>query len=77
MILLDSGAGTGMVLNWEMLRGFRRPYFLAGGLNPGNVAEAVSMLRPAAVDVSSGVESDGVKDAAKMKAFVDAVRRTQ
>ena len=77
MILLDSGAGTGMVLNWELLRDFQRPFFLAGGLNPGNVTDAVLMLHPAAVDVSSGVESDGVKDTAKMKAFVEAVRRTQ
>ena len=74
-VLLDSGAGTGMVLNWELLRDFPRPYFLAGGLNPDNVAEAIRMLHPAAVDVSSGIESDGVKDAGKMRDFVCEVRK--
>ena len=77
MVLLDSGAGTGMVLNWEFLKGFPREYFLAGGLTPENVGEAVSMLRPAAVDVSSGIETDGVKDAAKMQRFVAAVREAE
>ena len=76
-VLLDSGAGTGMVLNWEFLKGFPREYFLAGGLTPENVGEAVSMLRPAAVDVSSGIETDGVKDAAKMQRFVAAVREAE
>ena len=74
MVLLDSGAGTGMVLNWEMLRHFPRPFFLAGGLTPENVAEAVRMLHPQAVDVSSGIETDGVKDAAKMAEFCRQVR---
>ncbi|MBQ3980199.1 MAG: phosphoribosylanthranilate isomerase [Lachnospiraceae bacterium] len=77
MVLLDSGAGTGMVLNWEFLKGFPREYFLAGGLTPENVGEAVFMLRPAAVDVSSGIETDGVKDAAKMQRFVAAVREAE
>ena len=77
MVLLDSGAGTGMVLNWEFLKGFPREYFLAGGLTPENVGEAVSMLRPAAVDVSSGIETDGVKDAAKMLRFAAAVREAE
>ena len=74
-ILLDSGAGgTGTSFDWALLRDFERPYFLAGGLEPGNVAAAVKELRPYAVDVSSGIESDGVKDWIKMKAFVEAVR---
>ena len=74
-ILLDNGAGgTGESFDWSLLQGFGRPYFLAGGLNPENAAAAVETLRPFAVDVSSGIESDGVKDGKKMKAFVDAVR---
>ena len=74
-ILLDNGAGgTGESFNWSLLQGFGRPYFLAGGLNPENAAAAVETLRPFAVDVSSGIETDGVKDGKKMKAFVDAVR---
>ena len=74
-ILLDNGAGgTGTAFGWSVLAGFERPYFLAGGLGPENVAQAVKTLRPFAVDVSSGIETDGAKDAGKMRAFVDAVR---
>ncbi|MBR1561043.1 MAG: phosphoribosylanthranilate isomerase [Clostridia bacterium] len=74
-ILLDNGAGgTGAAFDWSLLEGFDRPYFLAGGLGPDNVAEAVRRLHPYAVDVSSGVETDGHKDAQKMRRFVEAVR---
>ena len=75
MILLDSGAGTGKVFDWNLLKGIRRPFFLAGGLDPNNVEEAVRELHPHAVDVSSGIETDGVKDQTKMAAFIAAVRR--
>lgn len=74
-ILLDSGAGTGTVFDWELVKSIKRPYFLAGGLNFDNVAEAVKTLLPFAVDVSSGIETDGVKDKSKMAAFVAAVRK--
>ena len=74
-ILLDSGAGSGMTFNWKALKNFTREYFLAGGLNPDNVAEAIRELHPAAVDVSSGIETEGRKDAAKMRQLVDAVRK--
>jgi len=73
-VLLDSGAGTGTAFDWSLIRGVKRPYFLAGGLTPDNVAEAVKTLRPFAVDVSSGIETGGVKDKAKMAAFVAAVQ---
>ena len=74
-ILLDHGAGgTGKAFDWNLLRGFERPYFLAGGLGPENAAEAVKALHPFAVDVSSGIETDGVKDRRKMREFVEAVR---
>ncbi len=76
-ILLDSGAGTGSVFDWELVRNIRRPYFLAGGLSPDNVENAVNMLYPFAVDVSSGIETDGVKDKLKMAAFVAAVRKEE
>ena len=76
-ILLDSGAGTGRAFDWEWIRGVRRPYFLAGGLTPDNVAEAVRRLKPYAVDVSSGIETDGRKDREKMAAFVAAVRKEE
>ena len=74
-ILLDAGAGTGTVFDWSMLRQIRRPYFLAGGLGPENVKGAVERLHPYAVDVSSGIETDGSKDPEKMAAFVTAVRK--
>jgi phosphoribosylanthranilate isomerase len=74
-VLLDSGAGTGNVFDWQLVQRIRRPYFLAGGLNPENAERAVKLLRPFAVDVSSGIETDGRKDRSKMAAFVAAVRR--
>lgn len=74
-ILLDAGAGDGVSFDWSLLSGFSRPYFLAGGLDPENVRRAVDRLHPFAVDVSSGIETDGLKDPAKMAAFVSVVRR--
>lgn len=74
-ILLDSGAGTGTTFDWGLLQTLNRPYFLAGGLGLHNVEQAVEELKPYAVDVSSGIETDGVKDPAKMAAFVAAVRK--
>lgn len=75
-VLLDSGSGgTGTAFDWSLLRSVARPYFLAGGLNPGNAEVAVSTLKPFAVDVSSGIETDGLKDKEKMAAFLAAVKR--
>ena len=73
-ILLDAGAGTGTVFDWSLLRNMERRYFLAGGLNPENVREAIRNLHPYGVDVSSGIETDALKDRTKMAAFVAAVR---
>ena len=74
-VLIDSGMGSGETFDWRVLEGFKREYFLAGGLHSGNVAEAVEKTHCFAVDVSSNVETDGKKDSKKMKAFVDAVRK--
>lgn len=74
-ILLDSGAGTGTVFDWKLAKEIKRPYFLAGGLDIYNAAEAVRALHPFAVDVSSGIETDGAKDKKKMAAFIAAVRK--
>lgn len=74
-ILLDSGAGTGTVFDWNLLKRIQRPYFLAGGLDCTNVTKAIKILQPFAVDVSSGIETDGKKDKNKMAAFVAAVRK--
>lgn len=76
LILLDSGAGgTGTAFDWTLLEKFERPYFLAGGLDPDTVGDAVKRFHPYAVDVSSGIETAGKKDPAKMAAFVAAVRK--
>ncbi len=76
-ILLDSGAGTGRVFDWRLIRDIGRPYFLAGGLSPDNVEDAITYLHPYAVDVSSGIETNGRKDKIKMAAFVAAVRKEE
>ena len=75
LVLFDAGAGDGKVFNWKLLENVKRPYFLAGGLDPENVRDAVERLRPFGVDVSSGIESFGVKDALKMAKFVATVRK--
>ncbi len=74
MVLVDSGKGSGMTFSWELLKGMKRPYFLAGGLNTDNIYDALEQLSPFAVDVSSGIETDGVKDPEKMALFIQAVR---
>ncbi len=70
--------GTGEKFNWDLAieaQKFGKPIFLAGGLTPENVADAVRQVRPFAVDVSSGVESaPGKKDAAKVRAFIKSTR---
>lgn len=77
LVLLDHGAGgTGERFDWVLLHGMARPFVLAGGLTPQNAAEAIAQARPYAVDTSSGCETNGVKDPAKMLAFVNAVRNT-
>ncbi|MBR6384252.1 MAG: tryptophan synthase subunit beta [Lachnospiraceae bacterium] len=73
-VLLDSGMGGGKVFDWNLLKEVKRDYFLAGGLTLENAEEAVQTLKPFAVDVSSGIETDGYKDPDKMKQFVAAVR---
>ena len=75
MILLDAGMGDGKIFDWSLIQDITRPYFLAGGLNCENIAEAVRKFHPYAVDVSSGIETDGLKDIKKMTAFAMAVRK--
>ncbi|MBQ9901240.1 MAG: phosphoribosylanthranilate isomerase [Clostridia bacterium] len=76
-LLLDSGMGSGVTFDWSAVAGVKRDFFLAGGLSPENVADAIKNIHPFGVDVSSGIESDGVKDYQKMAAFVAAVRKEE
>ncbi len=80
-LLLDAhvegvAGGTGTTFDWDLIpSGLPLPIVLSGGLTPGNVAEAIRRVKPAAVDVSSGVEREkGIKDAAKIAAFMQGVR---
>jgi phosphoribosylanthranilate isomerase len=88
MLLLDSGnpnletkelGGTGRTHNWqismEIINEVDIPVFLAGGLNPKNVGEAVDKVKPFGVDVCSGVRIDGNLDAVKVKLFIDIVNK--
>lgn len=80
--LLDTpGGGTGRRFAWDVIPGYAAaarelgvPLFVAGGLDPGNVTDLVGRYGPDGVDVSSGVETDGAKDPAKIAAFLERVR---
>jgi phosphoribosylanthranilate isomerase len=76
-VLLDGGAGEGKPFDWSLIAGFPRPFVLAGGLTPETIPEAIARLHPFAVDISSGVETDGVKDEAKIMAAAAAARRDE
>lgn len=74
-VLLDHGAGgTGKQFDWSLLDGMERPYFLAGGLKPENVEDAVKTAHPYALDISSGVETDGFKDPFKIEECIRRIR---
>jgi phosphoribosylanthranilate isomerase len=77
-ILFDTGGGTGRTFDWSLLGAYDRakPFFLAGGITPDNVAEAVARTSPYAIDVASGVEErPGIKDHDKLKKLFEAIRR--
>lgn len=73
---LGEAGGSGKAFDWSLMpRDLAQPLILAGGLTPGNVAEAIRVARPWAVDVASGIESaPGIKDPRKLADFIDAVR---
>ena len=69
-------AGSGQTFDWQVFdkSQIHQPFFIAGGLNAGNVQEAIQHFAPYAVDVSSGVETDGQKDLEKIKEFIERVK---
>lgn len=74
-LLLDSGTGSGLAFDHSLIpQELAIPFFLAGGLTPDNIAQAVQTVRPFAVDMSSGIESDGFKDRDKMIRAVTRAR---
>lgn len=74
-ILLDNGTGgTGRAFDWTLVQDIGRPFFLAGGLNAENVTTAIGLTHPYAVDTSSGVETDNIKDSDKIQKFINVVR---
>lgn len=73
MVFLDVGPDGGANFDWNLIAGFDRPAFLAGGFTPENIGAALSQSGAAYVDASSGLETDGVKDPVKMRAFIKAV----
>lgn len=73
-VLLDSGTGCGKTFDWSAVSGVDRDFILAGGLNSENIPKAISQVHPWAVDLSSGVETDGVKDGEKIELAVRAAR---
>ncbi len=73
-LLFDNGKGTGRRFDWEALGAVERPFFLAGGIDPENIRDAMERFRPYCIDVSSGAETGGYKDPRKMRTLVEIVR---
>lgn len=69
--------GTGERFNWDLIRGMDRAFFLAGGISVENIEQAIREVRPYAVDVSSSLETDGVKDKEKIREFMEKVRSSE
>ena len=73
-LLFDGGRGSATGFDYQLIRQVNRPYFLAGGLTEENVVEALRMVSPYGVDISSGIETNQKKDMAKAKRFLAMVR---
>ena len=73
-LLLDSGAGTGKIFDWKLIKNIGRPFYLAGGINPDNVCDAVKNVNPYGIDVSSGVETNRVKDPEKIGQLIMKIK---
>ena len=72
LVVLDNGYGTGQTFDWSLAGGIARPFLLAGGLTPENIPGAIMQLHPYGLDISSGVETEKLKDRNKIKAAIAA-----
>lgn len=75
--MFDSGTGTGTTFDWSKIPKTDKPFFLAGGLDKNNLKHAIEAINPYAVDMSSSVETEGIKDYDKIKKVIDIVRSTK
>lgn len=75
LVVLDNGYGTGARFDWSLAENVRRPYLLAGGVTPENIPDAIRQLQPYGLDISSGVETDRIKDFSKIQAAAAAARK--
>jgi len=76
-VMLDAGAGSGKQLDWTHIPRPRQPLFLAGGITPDNIEQAIASVQPDVIDVSSGAETDGCKDAQKINALVASAHQQE
>ncbi len=73
LIILDNGYGTGETFDWSLIQDIKRPFALAGGINLENIKDALNSMKPYLIDISSGVETDKLKDPDKIEKAVKAV----
>lgn len=73
-MLFDGGRGAGKTFDWKWIQNYSKPYFISGGINIYNIRDAIMLLHPYALDISSGIEESGIKNLDKMQRVVDAVR---
>ena len=76
MVLLDSGSGSGKPFDWDLIPDLQRPFLLAGGLASHNIIPAIQRARPWGVDISSGIEQNGRKNADKIGRLLTAIQRS-
>ncbi len=73
-LLLDSGKGSGKTFDWRLIKdNLNKDFFLAGGLNSSNIRDAINQINPYAIDLSSSLETDGVKDETKIREIMEAI----
>ena len=77
MLLDNKGGATGKPFDWTLIGDIRRKFFLAGGLNAQNIHSAIEKVNPLAVDISTGAETNGVKDAEKIATIIRRIRNGQ